>query len=404
MGRVFKAGALSLAVLLGYLLFWPVQIEPYRWTPQQDPGLTGPFVPNDDLAAAEPVFLAQDGGGLPAGVKLGRDVFARGPEDVALGPDGWFYSGIHFVEDPHHPHFMRDGAIVRTQPQTEEVQALAFTGGRPLGVEFDTSGNLYVCDAIKGLLRVSAAGEVERVGPNPGTSENPDYTDNLDISDDGVVYFSSPSMRWALSQIRLDGMETRPTGRLLSYDPRTDHIKQELGELMFANGVVLGPGDAYALVAEWYGYRITRKWLKGPKKGTRETFIDNLPGYPDNLSIDDEGTIWVGLVIPRDAVVDRLQSHPFLIKVLARIPESLQPHPKRIGWLLGFDEDGKLRYNLQDANLRGLDLDNDFDLEQLFYYRITGAKKLDEALILTSDLTPKYGRLALPPRAWQREP
>jgi hypothetical protein len=195
-------------------------------------------------------------------------------------------------------------------------------------------------------------------------------------------------------------METRPTGRLLSYDPRTDRIQQELDGLMFANGVVVGPDDEYVLVAEWYGYRITRIWLKGPKKGTRETFVDNLPGYPDNLSMDDEGTVWVGLVLPRTAVVDKLHSHPFLMKILARIPQSFQPQPKRFGWLLGFDEDGKLRYNLQDANLRGLDLDHDSDVDQLYYYRITGAKKLDGVLVLTSDLTPKYGRLAVPPRAW----
>lgn len=400
MRRVFKSGAVLLAVLLGYLLFWPVQIEPYRWTPAQDPGLTGPFVPNDELAAAEPLFLARDGIHAPEGVKLGPDTFARGPEDVALGPDGWLYSGIHFIEDPDDPQFTRDGAIARTHPQSGETQTIAFTGGRPLGLEFDASGSLYVCDAVKGLLRVSAKGEVERLGPNPGSPENPDYTDNLDIANNGVVYFSSPSIPWGLSQIRFDGMETRPTGRLLSYDPRTDRIQQELDGLMFANGVVLGPDDEYVLVAEWYGYRITRIWLKGPKKGTRETFVDNLPGYPDNLSMDDEGTVWVGLVLPRTAVVDRLHSHPFLMKILARIPQSFQPQPKRFGWLLGFDEDGKLRYNLQDANLRGLDLDHDSDVEQLYYYRITGAKKLDGALLLTSDLTPKYGRLAVPPRTW----
>jgi hypothetical protein len=87
------------------------------------------------------------------------------------------------------------------------------------------------------------------------------------------------------------------------------------------------------------------------------------------------------------------------MKIVARIPESFQPHPERIGWLLGFDQNGKLRYNLQDANLRGLDLDDAFEVNKRFYYRVTGAKQLEGELVLTSDLTPKYGRLAPPPRS-----
>ncbi len=402
MPRLKKAGLIALGVFLFYLFFWPVpvephRLEPYRWKPEQDPGLTGPFVPNDDLAAADPVFLNPHGGGTPESITLGTDVFARGPEDVALGPDGWYYSGIHFVEDPDHRHFMRDGAIVRTHPDTGEARSFAFTGGRPLGVEFDAQGNLYVCDAVKGLLRVTPDGTVERVGPDPGSPGNPDYTDNLDIAEDGVVYFSSPSTRWELLDLRYEGMETQPTGRLLSYDPRTDTIREELDGLMFANGVVLGPNDAYVLVAEWYGYSITKKWLKGGKRGKRESFVNNLPGYPDNLSMDDEGTIWVGLVIRRIALVDKLHNHPFLMKILPRIPESLQPQPEPFGWLLGFDDRGRLRYNLQDANLRGMNLEDEAEVNKRFFTRITGAKNVAGELVLTSDLTPKYGRLAVPP-------
>ena len=56
----------------------------------------------------------------------------------------------------------------------------------------------------------------------------------------------------------------------------------------------MGPADGSVLVNEWAGYRITRLWLTGPKRGKRETFIDNLPGYPDNIHRDATGLYWVG--------------------------------------------------------------------------------------------------------------
>lgn len=37
-----------------------------------------------------------------------------------------------------------------------------------------------------------------------------------------------------------------------------------------------------------------RYWLKGPKQGTSDIFIDNLPGPPDGISIAEDGqTYWV---------------------------------------------------------------------------------------------------------------
>src|SRR3546814_15291292 len=58
--------------------------------------------------------------------------------------------------------------------------------------------------------------------------------------------------------------------------------------LHFANGVAVGPGASYLLVSETNEYRIWRYWLKGVRAGQQEIFADNLPGFPDNLSIDDE--------------------------------------------------------------------------------------------------------------------
>ena len=80
--KLLRRGATALLLLLGgYLLLWPVPIEPHRWKPRPDPGRTGPYVANDDLARAEL---------QPVGTRA-EDV---APETAALGPDGRIYTGL----------------------------------------------------------------------------------------------------------------------------------------------------------------------------------------------------------------------------------------------------------------------------------------------------------------------
>ena len=107
----------GLVVLLAlYLLLWPVPIEPVAWTPPENPGLTGPYGVNNILAQAELYPLA---GG-------------HGPEDTALGSDGLIYSGL------------ADGSIVRFSPQNGgTIEAIANTGGRPLGLQFHNNPVSY---------------------------------------------------------------------------------------------------------------------------------------------------------------------------------------------------------------------------------------------------------------------
>ena len=121
---------LRLVVLLTlYLLLWPVPIQPVGWTPSDNPGLMGPYQANDLLAQAELYALA---GG-------------HGPEDTALGPDGLIYTGL------------ADGSIVRFSPGNgADPEAIASTGGRPLGVAFH-GDRLYIADAFAGLLYIEHA-------------------------------------------------------------------------------------------------------------------------------------------------------------------------------------------------------------------------------------------------------
>jgi hypothetical protein len=122
---------LALALVVAYLSFWPVPIDPVAWRPDADPGLAGPYAINEDLAPLEVLEPA----------------VGFGPEDVARSADGRFYTGL------------LDGRIVRFDGRGAETWV--DTGGRPLGLEFDAAGRLIVADADRGLLAVSPDGTIE---------------------------------------------------------------------------------------------------------------------------------------------------------------------------------------------------------------------------------------------------
>lgn len=91
-----------------------------------------------------------------------------------------------------------------------------------------------------------------------------------------------------------------PSGRLFRYD-RTQKINVLLiDRLYFANGVALSPNEDFVVVAECAGSQLKRYYLKGPKSGTTDIFIDGLPGTPDNLTPDSKG-LWVPLPISRNS-------------------------------------------------------------------------------------------------------
>jgi len=114
--------AAGLGVLAAYFLFWPVPISPEQWTPPDPPALTGAFEPNEALVATD------------------RLEVGLGPESVAINEVGVVYCGLE------------NGSIVRWAEGAGEAEVLLNIGGRPLGMAFNTDGNLIVCD-LYGRLR-----------------------------------------------------------------------------------------------------------------------------------------------------------------------------------------------------------------------------------------------------------
>lgn len=350
-----RAALVSILVILvpaAYLALKKAPVDPAAYAPPPKPAMTGPLAPNRELAGAELLGLGK----------------VDGPEDTAVDAAGRVYGGT------------RDGRIVRVLPGGE-VETFAETGGRPLGMMFDAAGNLVVCDAYKGLVSIDGKGAITVLATEAGGVPFM-FTDDLDIARDGAIYFTDASSRFDLHGYLYDLLEARPHGRLMRHDPRTGTTRVLLRDLHFANGVALSKNEDFVLVNETYRYRIVRYWLRGPKRGTRDVFIDNLPGFPDNISSNRQGTFWLALFTVRNDMVDRIHPSPFLKRQLAKLPRFLWPKPARYGLVLALDESGKVTRSLHDP-----------DGERLFV--ITSAKEHGDHLYMGSLESDRIGKYRL---------
>lgn len=319
MKTLVRGAALVVVLVLLYLLLWPVPISPAAWTPPAAPELAGPYAKNDRLAGTQR---------LDAGSGFG-------PEDVAVDSQGRIYGGLE------------DGHLMRLEPDGTHAMVFTNTHGRPLGLIFDRARNLIVADAIKGLLAVDQNGAITVL--STGIEGAPLHcTNDLDVASDGTIYFTDAG-NFPLAQFKADILEHRPNGRLLAYNPTDKSTRVVLSNLHFANGVAVSPDQSFVLVVETGEYRVNRVWLKGPKQGQTETFIDNLPGFPDGILSNGKDKFWLALVTPRDSPLDRLMPHPFLRKIVMRLPSFMQPAPKRYSFVLGLDLNGRVVDNLQNG-------------------------------------------------------
>jgi sugar lactone lactonase YvrE len=296
-----------------------------------------------------------------------------GAEDVVVathGPDeGAVFTGTE------------DGNIFRVSHDGRRIDRVAHTGGRPLGLEIDPDGRLLVCDAHRGVLRIDAAtGAIEPV-TDVVAGRKMLFCNNAAIASDGTVWFSDSSTMFGIEKWKDDFVQDTRTGRLLrlTTDGRIDVIEEGLA---FANGVALSAAEDYVAVAETGARTVVRRWLTGDRRGERDLLVGDLPGYPDNIARGSDGLIWVSIASPTDPVVERLHQAPqWLRRQVTRIPERLQPKPKRTVRVQAYADDGTLVH--------------DCDVDTPDYHMVTGVREHEGRVWLGSLHEPAVAFLEL---------
>ena len=355
MRLLLRGLAAGLVAMLAYLALWPVAVQPVAWDAPLDAGYVGDFAPNDRLAALD--YIDLDG--------------RTGPEDADIGPDGLIYLATH------------DGEILRVD-EDRGVTPFVQTGGRPLGIEFADDGTLYVADAFLGLLAVEPSGTITLLADRTEDGSPILYANDVDIAADGAVYFSDASTRFGaqsnggtLAASIQDLVEHSDNARILKFDPATGTTTVFAQGMTFANGVALNDAGEALYDSETGSYRVWRYQMDG---GAGAVVMDNLPGFPDNLNAAPDGTFWLGLASPRNAIMDQLSGAPFWRRVIMRLPDAMKPAPTRYGFVVRFDAAGQVVETLQDPA-------GDYALT-------TGAVSLPDGRIVVTSLTePRLGIL-----------
>ncbi len=294
------------------------------------PGSGTPFEFNDQLSTAESIGLKE----------------IEGPEDVILDRDDHLYCGT------------RHGEIVRFfAPDYTKSEIFAHVGGFPLGLAFDRSGNLLSCVGAMGLYSISPDRVVKKLTAETRRSLTSVIDDailrdpnDLDIAPDGRIYFTDSTKRYNAYDWMLDSIENRATGRLLVYDPRDGSTKTLLDGYRYTNGVCMAHDNKSLFFAETWACSVHRYWLEGPKAGTAECVIRDMPGYPDNINRASDGSYWMAFLGMRTPSFDLSLRHPAMRKRMTRrLPQDEWLFPNvNTGGVVKFNENCQIIRTMSD--------------------------------------------------------
>jgi len=333
---LWLAGAVVAAALV-YLLAWPVPVEPVAWNAPAWAGYAGTHARNERLASVQLVKVTPE----------------VGHEHIAFGPDGKLYTA------------MLSGAVLRMNADGSAIETVATTGGRPLGLDFDAHGRLIIADALRGLLALESDGRIRVLTDNVG-GDPIRYADAVIAAADGRMVFTDasqrmPAQRYGTFDAALfDIIEQSCTGRVLEFDPAAGSTRIVATGLCFPNGIALSADEQSLIVAETGTYRVLKiardsnaidagKVVRDGSAGAT-VLLDNLPGFPDNVTRGADGRFWTGFTKPRSNAIDGMSGRPWLRSLTLRLPRSLWPVPAAYGHVIAFDEQGHVLLDLQDPS------------------------------------------------------
>jgi hypothetical protein len=243
---------------------------PGRSTGRAIPPLDGGLTPNDALEELESAV---------------EDIAE--PQDVLVDGSGALYvsSGRQIVRCSG-----TDREVVTTLPGEAGAMAL------------DASGDLLVCVAETGLVRVDRAGSHEVIADAAADGTPMRCLTDVAVAHDGTLYLTDGSTRHHGPDWVRDLMEQNALGRLLRHDPRTGRTTVLADRLSYPSGVSLTLEQDALLVCEAWAHRIRRFPLDG--SGKPQPVRDNLPGYPGRISPAPGGGYWLAVFALRTQLVE----------------------------------------------------------------------------------------------------
>jgi sugar lactone lactonase YvrE len=356
----------------------PPSVDPYKGFPRDDANKLqdAEIKWRGEFFGPESLTFDPQGRGPYTGVSDGRVLRYDGPE---LGWTTFAYTSTN-----------RSEVCAPKSPVAPNL-ALEHVCGRPLGLRFNKkTGDLWIADAYFGIMKVGPEGGQAEVVLSEIDGKPLIFANDLDIDEEGVLYFTDSSTKWQRKVFLLSILEGDVTGRFIKFNPDTKEIKVLIDNLGFPNGVAISKDGSFVLVAETLQGRVHRYWLKGEKAGTNDVFVD-LPGWPDNVRCNEAGDFWVAIHARRMKTQEFLNTQPWLRALLVRLPIPTKivygiligkPH----GMVIRFSPNGKVQEVLEDQEGKVVKL-------------VSEVEEHDGKLYLGSVLMPHVAVYTLPSRS-----
>ncbi len=183
-----------------------------------------------------------------------------------------------------------DGTLTdpRLDPDGTSVEEVASTGGFCLGMAFDRNDDLFVCDLKHAaVFRIETeTGRVERFAD--GAPGRPMRIPNYPSFDGEGRLYVSDSHQFGTPGPGVFRFEPDGSGTLW-YDR----------DVVFANGLAVGPDGRHLYVAETFANRVFRIPIREDgSAGERENAATTPGSWPDGLAFDAGGNLYVGCYEP----------------------------------------------------------------------------------------------------------
>lgn len=266
-----------------------------------------------------------------------------GPEDIVFDSLGNLYCGVH------NKNFS-DGRILKIDSDGN-IEEFYNSGSWVAGLHFDKNKNLIALSHKQGLISISPTKKITVLADRDENGNRFYIPNGLDIASDGKIYFTNTSeiSPYTIKYGRKLILELKPRGALYCFDPATNKISTLINGTYFGNGVVLSKNEDYLLFVETTKYRVLKYWLKVKNIGQTETFIDNLQGFPNGISIREDGTYWLGFTTKRNEALDKIHPKIGMKKFVYGLPNFLQPKAEKFGMVFNLSSDGQIIEALFDS-------------------------------------------------------
>lgn len=321
---------ISLISFLFIVLLNSCAIQPKAWSPPQKPKFEGILALNERLSNASPIHL------------LGY----YGAEEFVVDNEGNIYCGVHKGEKD-----FSSGAILKITPE-DKVEEFLVTNSWITGMQFDENGTLIALMNDVGLVKIHPDKSIDTLLTTTPDGQPIRMGTGLKIASDGTIYFvnMSSTNKTSWKYVNKLILEMKPTGGVYSFNPKSK-VSTTLSEgNYFGNGLEISQNEDFILVSETSKYRILKYWIKGDRKGQSEVFMDNMAGFPNNISKSQSENYWIGFTTKRNDQLDKIHPKVRMKKIVYGLPSFVQPKPEKFGMVLEVSDKGEILRSLFDSN------------------------------------------------------